>query len=219
MNIGFQVFISIALSATSSGATWPVLTSMTEPIEAIFSMADFNMADFNMADFNMADSAPAELDEVAEEDTARTESLTFACQVSEGVPTTIAQTPAATVPIVQWNSAAIALETNPQTDCEASAERFQAAFDEGLLSYITTGRMSGQLVMCTADSLNGGCQNRLLTLRPTPKPRLALQRVLQIPLPTDGPISDTDCRAYVELNRYLAGDYTGEEDICPDEDS
>jgi hypothetical protein len=161
-----------------------------------------------------ADSITAE--DIAAEDIVGTESLAFSCQVSEGVPTTVVQTPAATVPIVRWDSAVIAIATTPQTDCETSAGRFQAAYDEGLFSYLTTGRMDGHLVICTTDAVSGRCLSQLLDLRDTPKPRLALQRVLQIPLRTEGPISDTDCRAYVELDRYLAGGYSdNRDDLCP----
>lgn len=136
-----------------------------------------------------------------------TDPLAFSCQISEGTPTTIAQQSEAVIPIVRWDSPAIAVETTQQADCEASAERFQAAYNAGALSYITTGRMEGQLVVCAAETVGDRCLNRLLDLQTTPRPRVALQQVLQIRLPTEGPISDTGPRPYVSLSRYLNGDY------------
>lgn len=135
------------------------------------------------------------------------EPLTFSCQISEGTPTTIAQMSEAVIPIVRWDSPVIAVETNQQADCEASAERFQASYNSGSLSYITTGRMEGQLVVCAAEAVGERCLNRLLDLQATQRPRVALQQVLQIRLPTEGPISDTGTIPYVSLSRYLSGGY------------
>ncbi|MEM9980329.1 MAG: COP23 domain-containing protein [Cyanobacteria bacterium P01_D01_bin.2] len=135
------------------------------------------------------------------------EPLAFSCQLDEGTPTTMAQMPEGVIPIVRWDSPAIAVETTQQADCEASAQRFQAAYSAGTLSYITTGRIEGQLVVCAAGAIGDRCLNRLLDLQATPRPRVALQQVLQIRLPTEGPISDTGPRPYVSLSRYLSGDY------------
>lgn len=186
MNKWFQVLISLSVIASSSVTLSPA-----------FAQIDSNR------------------EITLETDTLEERALDFSCQINQGTPTTVIQTPDATIPIIFWTSRAIALETTPAGDCEASIDRFQTAYDDGLFNYITTGRMNGQLVVCTADTLNGVCASRLLDLRITPKPRLALQSVLQISLPTEGPISDTDCRAYVSLDRYLQGDYDGQESVCP----
>jgi len=148
---------------------------------------------------------PAPAQEAVQETVQNT---TFACQMDEDIPVTVAQTPVATVQIVRWDAAAIAIEATPQADCETSADQFQASYEDDLLSYITTGRMEGQLVACAADKVSGRCLSRLLSLQQTQRPRIALQQVLQIRLPTEGPISDTGPRPYVELDRYLNGGYT-----------
>lgn len=185
MNRWFQVFAGIAIAAPVGIVIWPAFAQLTAESEGSINEA---------------------IDTV-DESAVETEALAFSCHIDEGIPTTVAQTPTATVPIVRWDKAAIAIETTPQTDCETSAAQFQTAYDDGLLSYITTGRMNGQLVACAADTLSGRCLSRLLGLRATQRPRVALQEVLQIRLPTEGPISDTGPRPYVALDRYLSGGY------------
>ena len=191
-----QFGVGLTISAIIGGAIWPAL------------------AQINPAEDTTEEGAVEE--DTVTESNIETAALIFACDDSEGITTTVARSPAGEVPIVRWDAAVVALETTPQADCTASTERFQAAYDEGLLSYLTTGRMNGQLVVCSATEFNGGCQSRLLDLQPTSKPRIALQQVLQIRLPASGPLSDTDCRAYVDLGRYLAGGYDDNNaDICP----
>ena len=147
---------------------------------------------------------------------ATAESVTFFCVMHEGELATMVRTSATEMPVIRWDEAVVSPDINLQMDCATSAARFQASYDEGLLNYITTGRMDGDLVVCSSLTLKGACQSRLLDLMPTPRPRLALQRVLQIPLPSGGPLSDTDCRAYVDWSRYIARGYENStDDICP----
>ncbi len=208
-----QFIAGLAVSALIGGMVWPALAQRTHVKGAIaVGIVENGIAEKNG---DIVEAAPVE-EEPATDSNTETVALTFACDDSEGIATTVVQTSAGEVPIVRWDAAVIALETTPQADCTASTERFQVAYDEGLLSYLTTGRMNGQLVVCGTTELNGVCRSRLLDLRPTPKPRIALQQVLQIRLPASGPLSDTDCRAYVDLGRYLAGGYDDLSDgICP----
>lgn len=149
-------------------------------------------------------------EEQTTESAAQPAPITFACEQNDGVLTTSAQTAGETsVPIVHWDTGAIAIENTPEIDCEASTHRFQAAYEDGTFSHITTGRMDGQLVVCATAGEGERCLNRLLNLAQTQRPRVALQQVLRIRLPvTGGPISDTGCNAYVGLSRYLSGGYS-----------
>ena len=135
--------------------------------------------------------------------------VTFRCAIRDGVPTTIAQTPQGGAPVVFWNSPdiAIAPNTTQQAECETGSQRFQIYHDNGALNYITTGRTQGQLVACVTEYVGGGCRGTLFALQTTRSPRTALQRILRIRLPTEGPISHTGPRAYVDLMRYLGGEY------------
>ncbi|MEL6606090.1 MAG: COP23 domain-containing protein [Cyanobacteria bacterium J06614_10] len=153
------------------------------------------------------------------ESTAQPAAITFACERSNGALTTSAHTEGISVPIVHWDTDAIAIENTPAADCEASTQRFQAAYEDGTFSHITTGRMDGQLVVCATVGEGERCLNRLLNLAQTQRPRVALQQVLRIRLPVaGGPISDTDCNVYVGLSRYLSGGYSNPaENTCEKE--
>ena len=195
MNRGFQVLIGIVFAAPIGVTIWPAFSQLT-----VASEDSVNIEENTASESFLNEST-------TEENVVETAALAFACHRDQGVPMTVAQTSAATVPIVRWDRTVIAIETTPQLDCETSAAQFQTAYDNGLLSYITTGRMNGQLVACAADTVSGRCLSRLLGLRATQRPRVALQQILQIRLPTEGPIADTGPRPYVELDRYLSGGY------------
>ena len=53
----------------------------------------------------------------------------------------------------------------PQQRCEQVSPRFQQAYDNGTLNFITNGTMNGQPVICTAKEQGGQCQTVLMTLR------------------------------------------------------
>ncbi|WP_346290356.1 COP23 domain-containing protein [Sphaerothrix gracilis] len=135
--------------------------------------------------------------------------VTFACLQQEGIPTTVAQTAEGTVTLVEWTAAEIAIAPTrtPQTECEAATQQFQTYLTTGNLTYITTGRMDGELVTCVAQRPGGGCRGRLFALQAEIRPRAALQRILRIRVPNDGPIEETGPRLYVSWDRYLQGDY------------
>ncbi|MGP1371290.1 MAG: COP23 domain-containing protein [Almyronema sp.] len=134
--------------------------------------------------------------------------VTFDCRLQAGVPTTVAQTSQGIVAVVQWssNEIAIAPGATAASACEAATEQFQTYLATET-AYITTGRMNGELVACAASQAGGGCQGRLFALQPEVRPRTALQRILQIRVPNDGPIEETGPRLYVSFARYLQGGY------------
>lgn len=53
----------------------------------------------------------------------------------------------------------------PEKRCKEVAPRFQEAYDNGSLTYITNGRMNNQPVICTSTE-EGVCEDLLFTLRP-----------------------------------------------------
>jgi len=50
--------------------------------------------------------------------------------------------------------------------CYEVSDRFQKAYKNGSLEYLTNGTINGQKVICTARSAAGGCEDLSITLRP-----------------------------------------------------
>lgn len=139
---------------------------------------------------------------------AGTEETTFFCGEIEGTPATIARTSKAEIPIVIWTSDYLAdTETDPQQQCEEVTQRFQTYSDLGKLNYITTGMMNGKIVACVADGENEPCSGLLFPLNSDRNPGGNLQRIFRIRVASAGPIMETPRRVYINLNKYLNGEY------------
>ena len=54
--------------------------------------------------------------------------------------------------------------------CQEVALRFQEAYQEGMLEYLTHGRMNHQSVICATRNYGGSCQKLILTLKPQDNP-------------------------------------------------
>ena len=54
----------------------------------------------------------------------------------------------------------------PQRRCDEISPRFQEAYDNGSLIYLTNGMINNQPVICSAKKYAGECITMLLTLRP-----------------------------------------------------
>ena len=82
-------------------------------------------------------------------------------------PTTYAWTQRGKIAVVRWkydwfsNS-----DYNPQRRCQEVSSRFQAAYDNQSINYITNGIHNSQRVICTSSEKGGTCDTTLLTLRP-----------------------------------------------------
>lgn len=83
------------------------------------------------------------------------------------VPTTFAWAQRGKIAIVRWkykwfeNS-----KYKPQQRCEEVSSRFQTAYNNLSLQYLTNGTQNNQPVICTARQTGGACDTTLLTLRP-----------------------------------------------------
>lgn len=138
------------------------------------------------------------------------EETTFFCGTSKGIPATIARTARGEVPMILWN-----YSTLPKPDdtrqglCEKVSQKFQTYYEQGTLKYITTERRDGQLVACVAQEENGSCSGEpLFSLRPNEtNPRATLQRIFRIRVASAAPISETNSRLYIDLDKYLKGEY------------
>lgn len=104
----------------------------------------------------------------------------FICAQSRrtNVPTTYAWTRRGKIAVVRWQSRLS--DYSPQRRCEEVSPRFQTAYNNGSLSFITNGTINRQRVICTAREVEGACANLLLTLRPQDEPYSTLEQLNQI---------------------------------------
>ncbi|MGB7440612.1 MAG: COP23 domain-containing protein [Coleofasciculaceae cyanobacterium] len=136
------------------------------------------------------------------------EETTFFCGTTEGVPATIARTSQGEVAMVLWSAEQLNQpDSNPEQLCQEASQRFQTYYNQGKLNYITTGRVNRQNVACVAQQEGGACNGFLFALNPEIKPKVALQRMFRIRVPSAGPISETGTPLYINLERYFNGEY------------
>lgn len=134
--------------------------------------------------------------------------ITFVCGIYENTPATIARTPTAEKPMILWNSDRLGpSEASPEELCQQVSAQLQLYHSKGELNYITTGRMNGQLVACVAETEGGGCVNSLFALNPERKPNTSLERIFRIRIPSSSAITETNAPLYLELDKYLHGEY------------
>lgn len=98
----------------------------------------------------------------------------------ERVPTTFAWTPRGKIAIIRWKSNwAAGAGFTPEVRCNAVSPRFDEAYQNGTLAYLTNGRINGQKVICASSNANG-CDTQLLTLQPDENELMVLQRLNEI---------------------------------------
>lgn len=137
--------------------------------------------------------------------------LSFYCGTSQGAPATLAKSGSRVVPIIRWSSDAFSNSGfSPERRCQEVSKRFQTYYDDGSLSFITTGRMNGQNVVCVARSNGGPCAGLLFTLKPGSNPTQAINQLFNIRTRASGPLNETTARPYVDFNEFLTGDETPE---------
>lgn len=129
----------------------------------------------------------------------------FVCASSNGSPATQAVTrDGRQVPVIRWTSAVFNdAGWNPQRRCEEVSERFNTYLREGRLKYITTGRMNGLPVICTARSNSSGCDGLLYTLKPGQDATATLKSLLEIRVKARGPLYETTSRLYVSVDELV----------------
>jgi len=115
----------------------------------------------------------------------------FLCSTSTGVPVTVYQNPQGAIePWIEWASDYFSGSGyNPTTRCQLVSQRLETYRRHRQLKYITVGVMNGQNVICTANQVNGVCQNLIYTLRRGQDPIASLYNLLawrqgQVELPS-----------------------------------
>jgi hypothetical protein len=134
--------------------------------------------------------------------------ITFFCGLSDAVPATLARTPQGEVLIVRWDASTLGeFSTTPQNLCKQVSQTLQTYYNRGELKYITTGKQGDQPMVCLAEKQGGACTEVLFSLNEQKKPGTALQETFRIRVPSTGPISETPTPIYIDIEKYLNGEY------------
>ncbi len=135
---------------------------------------------------------------------AERQSTNFVCGVSNGVPTTMAQTQRGNVPVIRWTSNNFSDSGwTPERRCQEVSSRFQTYHEDGSLNYLTTGVMNGMPVVCTTNQEGGTCQNLLFTLKEGANAGQTLRDLLQVRTHATGPLNQSEARVYINMQDYL----------------
>jgi hypothetical protein len=121
-----------------------------------------------------------------------------------GTPVTYARTPIGAIPIINWVSNHFTGSGyTPERRCQEVSGRFQSAYDQGTLNYITTGYKNGQPVVCTSSSNGGPCSMVLFTLKPGSDASRTVQQLFDIRNLASGPLYESEDRIYLDMNAFL----------------
>ncbi|MGL5075398.1 MAG: COP23 domain-containing protein, partial [Waterburya sp.] len=69
---------------------------------------------------------------------------------------------------------------SPEARCEKVSPRFQEAYDNGGINFLTNGTINQQPVICTARESGGECDTLLMTLRPNDNPITVLTQLQEV---------------------------------------
>ncbi len=129
----------------------------------------------------------------------------FYCGKASGAPATLATTASGkTVPVIRWTSTTFnSAGWSQQKRCQAVSERFENYRQQGSLAYLTTGRMNGLPVICTAKKVGGACDGLLYTLKPGQNPTKTLRDLLDLRTKARGPLNETTGRLYIKMSDLL----------------
>ena len=118
-------------------------------------------------------------------------------------PTTYAFTAGQKQAIIRWSTEYFTKSGwEPQSRCEEVTPRFQKAYENGSLNFITNGTMNNQPVICTASQDDGPCVDLLMTLRDTDDgPQLVRELGEILSGTATGPMQhNSDAQVYIQLD-------------------
>ena len=96
----------------------------------------------------------------------------------------------------------------PERRCQEVSQRFEGFRQQGRLQYLTTGRINGQPVICTAKAEGAPCDGLLYTLKPGQDPTTALRNLFDVRYKARGPLNETEERLYINVDKLLNGSPT-----------
>ena len=141
----------------------------------------------------------------------------FVCSTLSGVPTTLAtMADGKQVPVIRWTSNVFdGAGWTPERRCQEVSARFDTLNKQGRLTFITTGRINGQPVICTAPSNGAGCDGLLYTLKPGQNATATLRNLLDVRLKVRDPLYETTGRLYVSMDELLGTPQNGTSSPAP----
>lgn len=131
---------------------------------------------------------------------------TINAATGQKIPTTLASTRRGNVAMIFWKSTFFGQKGqgfSPIDRCQEVSKRFQAFYKDGVLSYLTTGKMNNQNVICVSDEYGGPCQGLLLTLEPKDNPEQVLQELLNVRARARGPLVRGSGSSYIDVQDFL----------------
>jgi Circadian oscillating protein COP23 len=138
---------------------------------------------------------------------AQTNTYTYFCGTSsDGVPTTYARTVTGRkIAIIRWEKN-WGGEYTPKVRCQTVSAKFQQAYEDGFLNYLTSGIKNGQKVVCAVRRYGESCGRDLLTLRPEEDPDEVIRILIAAGSRASGPIvqsEDGSPQYYYDMNLFL----------------
>lgn len=129
----------------------------------------------------------------------------FVCGSAAGTPATnVVTADGRQVPVIRWTSTTFNdAGWSQERRCQEVSSRFDTFLKQGRLAYITTGRINGLPVICTAANRGGACDGLLYTLKPGQDATATLKNLLEIRVKARGPLNETNERLYVSLPELL----------------
>ncbi|VXD23694.1 Genome sequencing data, contig C327 (modular protein) [Planktothrix serta PCC 8927] len=137
---------------------------------------------------------------------AEAQNITYSCGKSrDGVPTTYAvNSTGRRIAVIRWQRDWGSI--SGEARCKEVSSRFQNASNNGTLSFLTHGVMSGQKVICTAKEYGGPCSSLLFTLRPEDNPRQVINDLFGVGYRARGPVvqsDDGEPQIYIDMELLL----------------
>jgi hypothetical protein len=136
--------------------------------------------------------------------------VNYVCQdFGDDTFATVAKTSVGDLQLINWTKN-ISTEYTPESRCSEVTERFEALSSLDSLDYLTTGRINGENVICSAGE-NGDCnrdlpeQGLLFTITGNRPPGEVLLNLLDLGLARDVPPINESAgeRLYIDVNNFL----------------
>jgi Circadian oscillating protein COP23 len=135
------------------------------------------------------------------------QSKTYFCGNDNGVWTTFARNyNNEKIPVISWEKKLG--NYTPKARCQAVSSRFQSAYEQGILNFLTSGISGGQAVICAASQYGGPCTQLLFTLKSHEDASSVLQHLGDIGYKARGPISqseDASSQVYIDMGALVKG--------------
>ena len=134
---------------------------------------------------------------------------TYFCGKSkDGVPTTYSRTATGKrVAVIRWQQRTSKL--TPEARCQTVSAKFQKAYEEGLLNYLTWGIQDGQKVVCSVRQYGDTCREGYMLFTLLDKkddPTKVAQDVMNGAYAASGPVvqsEDGSPQYYYDMNQFL----------------